>query len=114
MKAATRLKDKIALACQLTDSDQVKRMQELHDTIFRKVAKTVEHRNSYELVFKPDSDLANQLAAFITFEQSCCPWLKFQLTFQPDNGPVSLKLGNSEETKEMVRLVMELDKLEQL
>ncbi|WP_293870513.1 hypothetical protein [Spirosoma sp.] len=31
---------------------------------------------------------------------------------QPEEGPISLEMGNSAETKEMVYLVMELDKLD--
>jgi hypothetical protein len=113
MKSEAQLKEKIALACKLTDKDQVKRMNELHQTLFRKVDKAIEHPTSYELVFqKADGDLEIQLAEFIKFERLCCPWLLFQLTFQPENGPISLKMGNSTETKEMVNLVMELDKLE--
>ena len=87
-------------------------MNELHQTIFKKVDRTVERANSYELVFqKPDENLPDELAQFIKFERSCCPWLMFQLTYQPEEGPISLKMGNSAETKEMVKLVMELDKL---
>lgn len=113
MEAETVLKKKIALACKLTDRDQIKRMNELHQTLFKKVDKTVEHKNSYELVFQhSDDQLSLDLAEFIKFEHLCCPWLLFHLIFQPGEGPVSLEMGNSAETKEMVKLVMELDKLE--
>ena len=113
MKSEAQLKEKIALACKLTDKDQIKRMNELHQTLFKKVDSAIEHPNSYELVFQQaDGELEIQLAEFIKFERLCCPWLLFQLTFRPENGPVSLRMGNSSETKEMVKLVMELDKLE--
>ena len=112
MKAETELKKKIALACKLTDRGQIQRMNELHQTIFKKVDRTIERANSYELIFqRPDSLLSDELTDFIKFERLCCPWLLFQLTYQPENGPISLKMGNSTETKEMVKLVMELDKL---
>lgn len=107
-----KLKEKIALACTLTDKDQIKRMNELQQTIFKKADKAIEHTKNYELVFnKPDSTLKKELFEFIHFEQLCCPWLKFQVSFEPGNGPISLKLGDSAETKEMVNLVMDLDKL---
>lgn len=105
------LKKKIALACKLTDKDQIKRMNELHQTLFKKVTRAVEHPNSYELVFdKSDNAIIGDIAEFIKFERLCCPWLMFHLTFQPEEGPISLKMGDSVETKEMVYLVMELDK----
>jgi len=113
MATKAKLKEKIALACKLTDREQIKRMNELHQTIFKKVDKAVEHPKNYELIFQhPDSTLTVEIAEFIHFERFCCPWLLFQLSFQPNEGPISLKMGDSPETKEMVKLVMELDKLE--
>jgi hypothetical protein len=112
MASKGKLKEKIALACQLTDRGQIDRMNELHQTIFRKVDKVVERMTSYELIFQqPDTRLGTELFEFIKFEQLCCPWLNFQVTFQPGNGPVSLRMGHSAETKEMVNLVMEIDKI---
>ncbi|MCX6213579.1 hypothetical protein [Spirosoma sp.] len=113
METETALKKKIALACKLTDKDQIKRMNELHQTLFKKVSRAVEHTKSYELVFQgTDSAIIGDLAEFIKFERLCCPWLVFHLTFQPEEGPISLEMGDSVETKEMVYLVMELDKLD--
>lgn len=113
METQKKLKEKIALACKLTDKEQIRRMNELHQTIFKKVDKVVERDTSYELLFMhPDSNLTKEIFEFIGFEQLCCPWLNFQLNLQPANGSISLKMGNSKETKEMVNLVMELDKLD--
>ena len=113
MKTEAVLKKKIALACKLTDKDQIKRMNELHATLFKNVSRAVEHPASYELVFeKSDDAMIGDLAEFIKFERLCCPWLVFQLTVQPEEGPISLEMGDSAETKEMVYLVMELDKLQ--
>ncbi|MBD2705783.1 hypothetical protein IC229_34595 [Spirosoma sp. BT702] len=110
----TDLKKKIALACKLTDHDQIKRMNELHQTLFKKVARAVEHPTSYELIFnQSDNAMIADLTEFIKFERQCCPWLVFHLTFQPEEGPISVGMGNSEETKQMVYLDMELDKLQQ-
>ncbi len=107
------LKKKIALACKLTDRDQIKRMNELHQTLFKKVTRAVEHPASYELVFeKADNSIIGDLTEFVKFERLCCPWLVFHLRFQPQEGPISLDMGDSIETKEMVYLVMELDKLQ--
>lgn len=108
----TELKTKIALACKLTDREQIGRMNELHQTLFNKVTRIIDHPKSYELVFgQSDSALITDLVEFIKFERQCCPWLVFHLTFQPAEGPISLEMGDSEETKQMVYLVMELDKL---
>nr|WP_295926697.1 hypothetical protein [uncultured Dyadobacter sp.] len=108
----TELKKRIALACKLTDKEQIKRMNELHQTLFKKVSQVVEHPNSYELIFEhANNPVISNISEFIRFERQCCPWLIFRLTFQPDEGPVSLEMGDSQETKQMVYLVMKLDEL---
>lgn len=113
METEAVLKQEIALACKLTDRDQIERMNDLHQTLFKKVTRAIEHPNSYELVFeKLDDAVIGDLAEFIKFERLCCPWLVFHLTFQPQEGPISLEMGDSAETKEMVYFVMELDKLD--
>lgn len=113
MNHAAQLKQEIALACKLTDKDQIRRMNELHQTLFKKVSRVVDHPDAIELVFEqPDSLISVEIGEFIRFERLCCPWLLFQVSFQSDNGPVSLKMGDSPKTKEMVRIVMELNKLQ--
>jgi hypothetical protein len=110
MTQHTKSKKKIALACKLTAPDQIKRMNELHQMLFAKVNKTIEYNRSYELIFQhPDDELSAELVEFILFERLCCPWLKFQLIYQPYEGPVSLRLGNSAETKAMAKVVIGLE-----
>jgi hypothetical protein len=112
MEHTAKLKEKIALACKLTEKDQIKHMLHLHQTLFKMINKIIHGLISYELGFdSPDSTLGKNLFYVIQFEHLCCPWLNFQLTYQPGEGPVSLRMGNLVETKEMVYLVMELDKL---
>ncbi|MBO0932776.1 hypothetical protein [Fibrella aquatilis] len=109
MTHKAKMTKKIALACQLTAPEQIKRMNELHQTLFKKINRLTEYKHSYEIVFQqPDDKLLAELIEFIEFERVCCPWLKFQLTIRPNKGPVSLKMGDSVETKEMTGLVMGL------
>ncbi|MBC7892972.1 MAG: hypothetical protein H7Y12_12215 [Sphingobacteriaceae bacterium] len=65
--------------------------------------RTNELTDGYELVFESKDGLAGQLAEFVQFERECCPWLALSLTFEPQNGPVRLRLGNSPETKDVVK-----------
>ena len=112
MAKTNQLKQEIALACRLTDKDQIRRMNELHQSLFKKVSRIIDHSDAIELIFtQPDSLISNELGEFIRFERLCCPWLLFQLTYSPEHGPVSLKMGDSPKTKQMIELVMELDKI---
>ncbi len=105
------LPDSIVMACELSSKEQVKRMKELHETIFKKISSTVEHEDNYELIFtNTTNDFVMEVAEFIQFERLCCPWLKFQLTFLPKKGNISLKMGDSRQAKDMAKLVMGFDK----
>lgn len=105
------LPDSIVLTCELSSKGQVKRMKELHETIFKKISSTIEHEDSYELIFaNTNNDFVMEIAEFIQFERLCCPWLKFQLTFTPKKGNISLKIGDSRQARDMAKLVMGFDK----
>lgn len=86
-------------------------MKELHETIFKKITSTIEHDDSYELIFaNTNNDFVMEIAEFIQFERLCCPWLKFQLTFAPKKGNIALKMGDSRQARDMAKLVMGFDK----
>ncbi len=39
---------------------------------------------------------------FITAERECCPFFRFELIVEPDDGPVWLRLRGSDEVKAFV------------
>ena len=53
--------------------------------------------NGYEFRFLPDA--LPEISTFIQNERKCCPFLSFQLTISPSNGPIWLRVDGPEGTR---------------
>jgi hypothetical protein len=56
----------------------------------------------YEFYFRGSGQWAARLTEFIVFERGCCPFLAFELIFESEEGPISLRVHGPEGVKEMV------------
>jgi hypothetical protein len=92
-----------ALACKLTNKELAKREGELKKVIFSKAQKITENNDSYELVFKESEDFSLKLVEYINLERQCCPFFTFSMTFEPQEGIVKLKIGESSEIKNLLK-----------
>ena len=92
----------VPLACSLTTPelrdrrDQVLALLRRHCRAQRPVA------NGYRLRFEGQDDVLGSLASLIEAERACCPFLRFQLTVEPDRGSVYLELTGPEGTRQFL------------
>jgi hypothetical protein len=61
-----------------------------------------ELENGYEFSFPGSEEWVLRLTEFIVFERECCPLFAFELVFEPEGGPIRLRVRGPEGTKEMV------------
>ena len=48
---------------------------------------------------------------FINFERKCCPGITYSLMFEPEEGPIHLRIGGSTEIKGMLKSMLgEIDR----
>ncbi|MDP9375713.1 MAG: hypothetical protein M3Q65_25345 [Chloroflexota bacterium] len=90
------------IACNLSEPEQRARQATLRDTIFTAARQVRELSDGYALQFTDGADLAAQLLGFIAAERACCPFFTFELLFEPDQGPVWLRLRGPEGTKAFI------------
>lgn len=102
-------KDQPLMVCNLTSKQLQEREEYLRKEVFSKLDQTIELEDGYEFIFKQPIDYSITLTEFINFERKCCPGLTYTLTFEPEEGPIHLKIGNSKEIKEALKA--ELDNL---
>lgn len=57
----------------------------------------------YRIKFNPAETSAATILDWISHERRCCPFLKFQLEFEPEAGPLFLSLTGPEGTKEILK-----------
>lgn len=103
MGAETRRKAKLLpIACELSEARQRSRWEEISRKLFGGCKDVKELEDGYEFVFPGDEGWIEGLARFVTAERECCRFIVFELIFEPDLGPVSLKMRGPAGTKEFL------------
>jgi hypothetical protein len=90
------------IACNLDSEAQAERQRMVTDELFSYVLDTEELLDGYAYRFPGEQEILEQVTAFVLFERQCCPFFTFELTFEPEQGPVTLKLRGPEGTKEFL------------
>ena len=91
------------IACNLQEAAQAARRDELSRELFAGYEGISELPDGYEFRFPGSAEWAAALTRFVMEERECCPFFTFELRFEPDRGPITLRLRGSEEVKEFVR-----------
>ena len=100
---ATTGAEESAIACRLSEAEQAKREDELAEDIFGNCQEVAELADGYAFRFPGDNEWAAKLVEFIAFERKCCPFFTFELAFEPQEGPMWLRLKGPEGVKSFVQ-----------
>jgi hypothetical protein len=95
--------EELAIACKLSEAEQAIREEELAKDIFSNCQEIAELPDGYAFRFPGDNDWATKLIEFIALERKCCPFFTFELAFEPQEGPVWLRLKGPEGVKAFVQ-----------
>jgi hypothetical protein len=98
----------LPIACTLSEPELRLRREALASDIFKDFQQVVEHRDGYSFRFPGDEGCAEKLLEFITFERRCCPFMTFELLFEPGQGFIWLRLRGATGVKEFIRNEMEM------
>jgi hypothetical protein len=98
--------DTTNLVCKLTTEEQMKRGEELRNTVFKEYEKLNEFPEAVQLVYSDSKKYAPILVDFINTERACCPFFTFELKFEPNSDNVSLTIGGSPKIKELVKALL--------
>src|SRR2546423_14938547 len=61
----------------------------------------------YRFEFTPERETLSLLAQMIDGERQCCRFLRFDLTVEPNSGPISLELTGPPGTREFLDALLE-------
>lgn len=92
----------VPIACNLSEAELATREAELMATLFARRSQVRELADGYALQFPNDAVLLAQLVEFIAFERQCCPFFLFELAFEPQQGPLWLRMRGGEGVKEFI------------
>lgn len=93
----------LPIACTLSEQEQARRQQEIASVLFKGVDAVSELADGYALAFPAADEWVERLFEFVSVERKCCPFISFELVFEPAQGPVRLRLRGGEGTKQFVK-----------
>ena len=92
----------LPIACSLTAPE----LQERRAVVLQKVRAAAlevkENENGFAYRFPSDGSLLADLSTLIQLEHQCCPFLRFSLIVEADDGPIWLELTGPPGTKEFL------------
>jgi hypothetical protein len=91
----------LVLACSLTGEDLAAR-GEVVQPLMASYQKLQELEDGYAFQFPGEPAWIQRLVEFIAEERQCCPFFTFELQFEPDLGPIWLRLRGSAEIKALL------------
>ena len=69
------------------------------ERIFASVQEVQELQTGYALRLPNETDLLQTIVAFISYERLCCPFFRFGVEVEPEQGPVWLRLTGAVDVK---------------
>src|SRR5262245_1858647 len=83
----------LPIVCELGPDALRARREELLAGLAARATKQEETADGYSFTFEASSDTLKLLSAAIDAERKCCRWLRFAMTVEPDDGPITLTLS---------------------
>lgn len=91
------------IACKLTSAELQLRRAEVLAQIKANLINVTELEVGHRFEFPSNQDQIRRLGTLIELEHECCPFLRFQLTVEPGDGPALLELTGPVGTKEFLK-----------
>lgn len=93
----------LPIACELSEDRQEAHKESYVVELFSECISVHELEDGYEFRFQGGARSAVELARFVASERECCRFFAFELFFEPDLGPISLRMRGPEGTKAFLR-----------
>ncbi len=97
--------EELAIACRLSEAEQAIREEELARDIFSNCQQVTALADGYAFRFAGEGEWAGKLIEFIALERKCCPFFTFELAFEPQEGPIWLRVRGPEGVKAFIEQV---------
>ena len=105
-RESTTMSEDIRVACCLSDAELRKRVATLLARFGPAVIAAEELRDGYVFWVPGDKKWMGVVWEAIVAERECCPFLTFELTAQPNLGPVSVRVTGPAGTKDFLKTIL--------
>jgi hypothetical protein len=101
-----KMKSILPIACCLTTAELRERAASLHAQFRSAVIEIEELPDGYVFRIPGDRKYVAAACELIMAERECCPFFTFELTAQPDRGPVNIRVTGPEGTKDFLKTML--------
>jgi hypothetical protein len=91
------------LSCSLTPEDLRNRRDALLPGLIHRADKVTHLDNGLRLEFKTKPGVLTDIARIMEQERACCTFLRFNLTTEPEDGPIIFDVTGPKGTREVLR-----------
>lgn len=101
------------LFCKLDEALNESRRPKVETLFLEKLQNRRETEEGYAFEFPSDDESCERVFEFVDAERKCCPFFRFDVTVEPDEGPIWLEIGGSDRVKSFVEenLLEEIDSM---
>jgi hypothetical protein len=98
----------LPIACTLGPAALEARREDLLGSLVRRADERLELPNGYRVRFPPGDDVLPTIAKVVDVERQCCRFLTFQVTVEPDGGPIWMEFTGPPGTREFLAGMFDL------
>lgn len=92
----------LPIACTLDPAALAARREGLLAQLLQRAGARHETEHGYRLEFAARGDILDSIARTVEAERHCCRFLRFQITVEPDGGPIALDLAGPPGSREFL------------
>jgi hypothetical protein len=97
----------LPIACTLSPAALSARRQGLLSMLWRRAEDHVQFSDGHRLRFAASEETLSMIARTVEAERQCCRFLRFQITVEPDGGPILLELTGPPGTAEFISALVD-------
>ena len=98
----------LPVACTLSPAALKARKENLLSMLQHRAEERRELPDGYRLRFAAEGDTLSAIARTVDAERQCCRFLRFTMTVEPDDGPITLDLTGPAGTREFLAAMLDL------
>ena len=96
------------IVCTLGPAALKARRDDLLGGLVQRASQRIELKNGYRVRFDPSGDILSAIAKVVEVERQCCRFLTFEVTIEPDDGPIWLQFTGPPGTREFLAGMFDL------
>ena len=96
----------LPIACTLTPEELRERRDVLLSGLIGRANQVTDLEDGFRMRFEDKDGLLSEIARIIEQERTCCRFLRFQVTADPDGGPITVDVTGPQGTREMLQGVL--------